>query len=216
MHVLGCAARCLRLLSGGLQLAPAPVELPLQRTRPGTGIHFRPAKFFRARFGRIRPRPLLFEPRPPVTRRRCRYDFGGRPVTVVPDSEIQICAEILVAHRHAFDDSAPQSALSAPLRGLDSMWMMRSTARRNGYRSFQNVRVSFPRPVFASTPWLTCSVRQALARVTQGKSANICPELSNERAKMFLLEAPFLGCAKIWLLISDKGYPLIFSAVDIS
>ena len=89
----------LRLLSGGLQLAPAPVELPLQRTRPGTGIHFRPAKFFRARFGRIRPRPLLFEPRPPVTGRLCRYDFGGRPVAVVPDSEIRVCAEIFVAHR---------------------------------------------------------------------------------------------------------------------
>ena len=79
--------------------------------------------------GRIRPCPLLRQHRPPVTRRLCCYDFGRRPVTVVPDNEIQVGAEILVAHRHAFDDSASEIALPALLRGLHSMWMMHSTVR---------------------------------------------------------------------------------------
>lgn len=67
-HILGCAAGFLRLLGSCLQLAAAPVALPPQRTRPGTGIRFRPAKSFRARLSRIRQRPVVLEQRPPVTK----------------------------------------------------------------------------------------------------------------------------------------------------
>ena len=52
------APDCLRLLLGRPQIAPAPVELPLQRPRPGTGLHLRPAQLFATRLDSIRPRAL--------------------------------------------------------------------------------------------------------------------------------------------------------------
>ena len=52
------------------------------------------------------------------------------PVPIAPDRQDQVCAEILVAHRRAFDDGATEIALSE--RDLDSIGMMRSAARLRG------------------------------------------------------------------------------------
>ena len=120
-RVLRRAPDLLRLLGGRLQLVPAGVELPLQRTRPGTGIHLRPAQFFRARLRRVRPRPLLlragmrlFVQRPPVGLLARRRRHGGRPDPVVPLGQRQGCPIILVAHRHALDDSRCRAVLPVP------------------------------------------------------------------------------------------------------
>ena len=89
-RVLRRAADFLRLLDRRLQLAPAPVELPLQGTRPGTGIHLRPAQLLAACFGRVRTRPFPLRAgvlplvlRTPVSRRTRRCCLGGRPNPVV-------------------------------------------------------------------------------------------------------------------------------------
>ena len=88
-RVLRRAADFLRLLDGRLQFVPVLVELRLQGTRTGTGIHLRPAQPLRARRRRHRRRPETVP----------RLDWRqGRP-------------EILVAHRHARDNSESRAAL---------------------------------------------------------------------------------------------------------
>ena len=85
---VGCTLRCAlpawaatcsrdrrRRASGRSQLAPARVELPLERTRSATGGHVRPAQLLHPCFRRLRPRPFLLRPGvrpliqpPPVSR----------------------------------------------------------------------------------------------------------------------------------------------------
>ena len=57
-HVPCRAAGFLRLFDGLTQPAPAGLEPRLPRTAIAAGGHFRPAQLFRARFGRVRPRPF--------------------------------------------------------------------------------------------------------------------------------------------------------------
>ena len=117
-RVLRRAPDLLRLLGGRLQLVPAGVELPLQRTRTRTGIHLRPALLFRARLRRVRTRPFLlragirlFVQRPPVARLTRRRRHEGRPEPILPLAQRQGCPIILVAHRHALDDSRWRAVL---------------------------------------------------------------------------------------------------------
>ncbi len=109
-RVLRRAADFLRLLGGLAQFAPACIELPLQRTRPGTGIYLCPAHFFAARFRSARPRPFPLIQRSQVARRACQGCLGGRADIIVTLNQRQVRAKILVANRHALDDSAwPES-----------------------------------------------------------------------------------------------------------
>ena len=57
-HVPCRAAGFLRLFDGLTQPTPAGLEPRLPRTAIAAGGHFRPAQLFRARFGRVRPRPF--------------------------------------------------------------------------------------------------------------------------------------------------------------
>ena len=89
-RVLRRAPDLLHLLDRRLELVPAPVEVPLQRTGPGTGGRLRHKQLFGARLRRVRPRPLLLRAglrqviqRPPVGRLAHRRRHGGRPQPVV-------------------------------------------------------------------------------------------------------------------------------------
>ena len=117
-RVLRRAADLLRLLDGRVELVPALVELPLQRTRTGTGGHLCLAQLFRARFRRVRPRPFrlragmrLFVQRRPVAGLQHRRRRGGRPDPVVRLGQRQCRPKILVAHRHARNDNRSPKAL---------------------------------------------------------------------------------------------------------
>ena len=116
-RVLRRAADLLHLLDRRLELVPALVELPLQRTGPGTGVHLRPAKLFAARFRRVRPSLRLFAQSLPVPRCRRRRCHGRRPDLVAALAQRQRRPEILVAHRHVRDDSESSAALPVSCRG---------------------------------------------------------------------------------------------------
>ena len=112
--VLRRAADFLRLRLGRLQLAPALVELRLQRTRPASGVQLRSAQFFAARFRRLRPRPFSLVPRTQVPRlARRRRRLGRRPSLGNPFRRRQTRANILVENRHAPDGSAWPDSLPA-------------------------------------------------------------------------------------------------------
>ena len=120
-RVLRRAADFLRLFDGGLELVPAPVELPLQRTRTGTGGPLCLEQLFGPR-GRPRPSRLragmrLFVQRLPVARpaRRRRHRRPPEPVVCLDRRQRQ--PEILVAHRHVRDDSESRAALPVSCMG---------------------------------------------------------------------------------------------------
>ena len=98
-RVLRRAADFLRLLDGRLQFVPVLVELRLQGTRTGTGIHLRPAQLLRAR------------------RRR----HWRRPETVLRLDRRQGRPEILVAHRHVRDDSESAGGVTSVLYRVSKM-----------------------------------------------------------------------------------------------
>ena len=129
-HVPCRAASFLRLLLGLAQPAPASLEPRLPRTGIATGGHLRPAQLFTARFRRLRPRPFPLIHRRPVARHVLGHGRGGRPHPAVALDQRQAGAKILLQNRHALDDSACRIALPAPLRNLDSLWMMSPKSAR--------------------------------------------------------------------------------------
>ena len=82
-----------------------------------------------------------FIQRPQVARRALRHGHWARPEPAVTLDQRQVGAETFVENRHAFDDSAWQGALPAPLRDLNSMGMMIPMPPT-------------PRPDGTVTPWL--------------------------------------------------------------
>ena len=82
------------------------------------------AQFFATRFGRLRPRPLLFIQGLEIARRDRRCRPGRRPEPVAALGQPRVYGEIFVQNRHALDDSASQIVLPAPLCSLDSRWTM--------------------------------------------------------------------------------------------
>ena len=118
------AAEFLRLLLGLAQPSSAGLEPRFPRTGIATGGHFRPAQFFATRFGRLRPRPLLFIQGLEIARRDRRCRPGRRPEPVAALGQPRVYGEIFVQNRHALDDSASQIVLPAPLCSLDSRWTM--------------------------------------------------------------------------------------------
>ena len=109
------AAQLLRLLLGLAQPAPAGLELPLPITGSATGGYLRLAQSFATRFGRIRPRALLFIQGFEIAWRDCRCRPGRRPNPGSVLGQRRACGEIIVQSRHALDDSAGQIVLPDPL-----------------------------------------------------------------------------------------------------
>ena len=131
------AAELLRLLDSRLELAPTGLKPRLPRTGIAAGGHFRPAQLFRTRFRSVRPSPFLLVQRSKVARGTCRRR-RGKAYPLAALGQRQLCGEIIVENRHAPDDNAWLSVLSAPLWDLDSIRMMTPvlglpTARWNGY-----------------------------------------------------------------------------------
>ena len=107
------AGGILRLGNSRLELEPAGVELPLQRTRARTGIPLRPAQLLAAQFRHVRAASFLLDARLcllkqgfPVERLVRRHHEGKRPQGVAALGRRQVGAEILVENRHARDGSA--------------------------------------------------------------------------------------------------------------
>ena len=134
--VLRRAADCLRLLLGRLQLVPALVELPLQITRPGTGIYLCSSQLFAARFGRIRPRPFPLVPRTKVAR-SARQPRNLRRWPSPSDLLRQRRGRpnILVENRHAPDNSAWSESSPAPCRPALGEQIRRRYFKSPGRRS---------------------------------------------------------------------------------
>ncbi len=98
---------------GQLELEPASLKLPLQRTHARTGVPLRPAQFLAAQLRHacatpflLDPRLCLFKHRRPVERLARRHHHGRRPQGVAPLGQRQVGAEIRVENRHARDRSA--------------------------------------------------------------------------------------------------------------
>ena len=130
-QVLGRAAKVLGLLLGVAQPLPAGLEPRLPRTRIAAGGDFRPAQLFRARFRCIRPRPFHLRAGLPVARLARQRRHGGRPARLVPLGQRQRRPEILVAHRHARDDSESPAALPEAFAQRYDTQMKRAEPRKD-------------------------------------------------------------------------------------
>ena len=108
------AAEFLRLLLGLAQPLSAGLEARFPCTGIATGGYLRPAQFLATRFGRVRPRPLLFIQGLEIARRGRRGRLGRRPNPGTVLGQRRAYGEIIVQNRHALDDSAGQIVLPAP------------------------------------------------------------------------------------------------------
>jgi len=114
-YVACLVAERLRLLLSLAQPAPTGLELPLPITGAATGGYLCLAQCFATRFGRIRPRPLLFIQGFEIARRGRRGRLGRRPNPSTVLGQRRAYGEIIVQSRHALDDSAGQIVLPDPL-----------------------------------------------------------------------------------------------------